>query len=286
MAISIGLGGSGGIGAQVSKLMRTVAAEVVLPRYQHLRAGEIAEKSPGEVVTCVDLEAELRLSAGLADLLPSALLVGEEAVAADPSLLDKVGEGVVWLIDPLDGTRNYSEGRAPFGMMVALVVDGEPQMGWMLDPLTDRMCFAERGQGAYCDDARVTTDSTPRDRPIAALGTHFLSPRRREEVHAAASRHFERVAVPMCAAESYPRLVLGRDDIMLFQRSLPWDHAAGALFVTEAGGRISHWDLSDYRVGGPSSGILAASDAGLWERAAEVLIVPAAGYSAAVERAA
>ena len=271
---------------QVAALVRKVAAEVVMPRFRDLRAGEIAEKSPGEVVTCVDLEAERRLTDGLAALFPAARIIGEEAAAADPALLDNAGEGVVWLIDPLDGTRNFSEGRAPFGVMVALVVDGLPQMGWMLDPVNGRMCFAERGQGAFLNDERVTMQRSKRNRPTAALGTHFLSPMRRERVHAAAAPHFERVPVPMCAAESYPRLVLGRDDVMLFQRSLPWDHAAGALFVNEAGGRISHWDLSDYRVGGTSGGILAAADAGLWEQAAQVLLPYASGFAAPVERAA
>ena len=271
---------------QVGALMRKVAAEVVMPRFCDLRAGEIAEKSPGEVVTCVDLAAERQLADGLTALMPAARVIGEEAAAADPALLDNAGDGVVWLIDPLDGTRNFAEGRAPFGVMVALVVDGVPQMGWMLDPVNGRMCFAERGQGAFCGDERVTMRRASRIRPTAALGTHFLSPLRRERVHAAAAPHFERVAVPMCAAESYPRLVLGRDDVMLFQRSLPWDHAAGALFVTEAGGRISHWDLSDYRVGGTSGGILAAGDARLWEHAAQILLPYAIGIAAPIERAA
>lgn len=270
----------------VSRLMQSVATEVVLPRYRRLHSGQVFEKSPGEIVTSVDLEAERRLAAGLTALLPAARIVGEEAVAAEPFLLDGIGEGAVWLVDPLDGTANYVSGSGPFGMMIALVMDGLPQMGWLFDPLARRMVFAERGRGAWCDGRRIACRAPASSRPVAALGTHFLPAARRELVHASAALHFDRVPVPMCAAESYPRLVFGQDHVMLFQRSLPWDHAAGALVVEEAGGRISHWDRSRYRVGGQGSGVLAAVSDGLWEQAAGVLLPPATGLAAQVGQAA
>ncbi|WP_114952317.1 inositol monophosphatase family protein [Sphingosinicella terrae] len=270
----------------VSALMYDVAANVLMPRYRRLAQGDIAEKSPGEIVTSVDLAAERRLASGLAALLPQARIVGEEATAANPELLDAAGHGLVWLVDPLDGTANYASGRGPFGIMVALVEDGVPHMGWILDGLEGRMCFAERGKGAWRGHERVRCSPTSLRRPIAALGTHFLSPARRERVHAAAARHLDRVPVPMCAAASYARLLLGQDDMALFQRSLPWDHAAGALIVEEAGGRVTHWDRSDYRVGGHGSGILAAASPALWERAAGILLGPAAGLAPALVQAA
>ena len=270
----------------VSRLMHGVATDIVLPSYRRLLAGQIFEKSPGEVVTSVDLEAERHLAAGLTALLPAARIVGEEAVAADPFLLDGIGRGAVWLVDPLDGTANYASGSGPFGMMIALVMDGLPQMGWIYDPLAGRMVFAERGRGAWCDGRRIACPPPARSRPAAALGTHFLPAARRELVHASAAPHFERVPVPMCAAESYARLVLGQDEVMLFQRSLPWDHAAGALVVAEAGGRISHWDRSPYRVGGQGSGVLAAVSDALWEWAASVLLPAATGMATTVGQAA
>lgn len=261
----------------VAALMRRVAAEVVMPRFRALAAHEIAEKSPGEVVTSADCEAEMRLFDGLAALGLGARIVGEEAVAIEPHLLDHVGQGLVWLIDPLDGTGNFAAGREPFGMMVALVDDGVPLQGWILDPNNGRLCHAERGKGASIDDTPARARATSQTPPVAALGTHFLEPRRRARVHARAERLLNVVPVPRCAAESYPRLVTGQDDIMLFQRILPWDHAAGALFVEEAGGKVSHWDRSPYRVGGPGIGVLGAASEALWQRAADVLLTPVAG---------
>lgn len=259
---------------EVAALMRSVAVQEVMPRFRALAADEIVEKSPGEVVTTADRESELRLSDGLAALGLGARIVGEEAASRDPALLDGVGEGLVWLIDPLDGTANFAAGHGPFGMMVALVEDGVPIAGWMLDPQSGRMCHAERGKGATCDDVRVIARTTRGDRPVAALATQFMAAARRERVHAAARRRFAQVPIPRCAAESYPRLVLGSNDIALFQRILPWDHAPGVLFLTEAGGHATHWDRTPYRVGGESPGLLAAADARHWDAAAELLLVP------------
>lgn len=257
--------------------MRRVAAEVVAPRFRLLAAHEIAEKSPGEIVTAVDREAERRLYDGLAALGPGARIVGEEAVEQDPGLLDRVDCGLVWLVDPLDGTANFVAGREPFGMMVALIEDGVPLQGWLLDPLNGRLCHAERGKGATCDGVPVRSRATGQTTPVAALGTHFLSEDCRTRVHAHARDRFDIVPVPRCAAESYPRLVFGENDIALFQRILPWDHAAGVLFLTEAGGIVTHWDRSPYRVGGDGVGVICAADDRLWQRAADVLLGSEAG---------
>ncbi len=134
-------------------------------------------------------------------------------------------------------------------MMVALVEDGVPLAGWILDPLSGRLCHAERGAGATLDGAPVRSRPTGSTMPIAALGTHFMTPEQAAHVHDLADERFERVPVPRCAAESYPRLVLGQNDLVLFQRTLPWDHAAGALFLTEAGGFVTDWTGMPYRVG-------------------------------------
>lgn len=260
----------------VSALMRGVAAQAVMPHYRLLSARDISEKSPGELVTIADREAEARLHAGLLALSReygiSARIIGEEAVAGDAGLLDDVGTGLVWLVDPLDGTANFAAGREPFGMMIALVEDGEPLEGWILAPLSGRMCHAARGRGARFNGHAVRAAGTGQQKPRAALGTHFLPPAKRGQVHDRASAVLDVRPVPRCAAESYARLVLGQDDVALFQRILPWDHAAGALFLKEAGGVITHWDGSPYRIGGPGKGVLAAATQNMWDIAAANLL--------------
>lgn len=253
----------------VAALMRRVAAEVMLPRYRTLTAGEISEKSPGEIVTCVDREAELRLRDGLDHLVIGARVIGEEACAETPALLDCAGRGLVWLVDPLDGTANFARGDGPFGMMIALVADGDPVASWMLDPVSGRLCHAERGLGAWID-GRPAHVAPSVGRPVVALATQFMAPHERTRVARAAAR-FAQEPIPRCAAESYPRLVTGRNQLALFQRILPWDHAAGVLFLSEAGGRATHWDGSPYRVGSSQAGLLAAASGPVWDLAVKAL---------------
>ena len=265
------------LNARVASLMRNVADEAVMPRFRALAAYEVAEKSPGEGVTIADRDAEARLYHGLRALGIGARIVGEEAAAADPSLLDDVGEGMVWLIDPLDGTANFAAGRMPFGMMVSLVGDGEALAGWILDPVSGTMFHAQQGKGAFCNGSRMRVERRLHRHPRAALGTHFLPEAQRARVHRHAGRFLDVVPVPRCAAASYPQLVAGQDDIALFQRILPWDHAAGTLFLREAGGVATHWDGRPYRVGGDGVGMLAAARPEDWELAAEVLLAPETG---------
>lgn len=256
---------------RVGRILREVAAAAIMPRWRALAPADIAEKTPGEPVTIADREAEAMLRDRLDALGLGARVVGEEAAAADPGVLDGVGEGLVWLVDPLDGTANFAAGQGPFGVMVALIGDGEPLAGWMFDPVGGRMCFAARGAGAAIDGEPVRVRPMHRDRPVAALATQFMSPVRRARLHACADRDLDRVPIPRCAAESYPRLVLGQDDIALFQRILPWDHAAGALFLAEAGGIVRHWNGAAYRVGGDDAGLLAATHDHVWDLAAAAL---------------
>lgn len=255
----------------VAALLREVAAAVVMPRFRALAADEIIEKAPGDLVTVADREAEVRLAEGLARI-EDAGIVGEEAAAADPAVLDGIGTGRRWIIDPIDGTGNFAAGRTPFGLMVALVDDGAVEAGWMLDPVTGRLCHAHRGGGAFVGGERIAARTTGRARPVAALATWFMGPEERDATEARAGAVYEIVPIPMCAAEQYPRLCLGENDVSLFKRTLPWDHAPGSLFLSEAGGRVARWDGSDYRIGDGRLGLIATASPALWDEAARVLL--------------
>jgi len=259
------------IDTAVVALMRQVGADIILPRYRRLAADEVMEKSPGDVVTVVDRESEAILTEGLAALLPSARVVGEEAVAADPALLDRLDDGTVWLVDPLDGTRNFSEGHGPFAVMIGLIDAGEAVAAWILDPVTGRLCQALRDGGAFIDGVRIAARTSTAPLPIAAIATYFLPPDRREDIATRSAGKLNVVPIPMCAGEQYPRLVLGTNDIALFERTLPWDHVPGALFVEEAGGRVARPDGTPYRAASTASGLIGAATPELWDKAAEVL---------------
>jgi len=251
--------------------MRKIGRDVVMPRFRNLDAADIEEKAKDDYVTVADKLSEERLTEGLMAILPGSHVIGEEAVAADASVLDRITEGQAWIVDPIDGTGNYAAGRTPFAIMVALAEEGIVQAGWILDPSTRRMCHAALGQGAFVDNKRIMARETGEAPPIAALATRYLPPDVRESVLARAAGHIAEVEVPHCAGEQYPRVVLGTNDLALFWRSMPWDHAPGSLFVKEAGGRVARLDGSPYRLGDDRTGLLAAASPRLWDEAARLL---------------
>ena len=258
--------------AAVDGLMRKIGRDVVMRRFGHLAADQIETKSgPDDLVTIADREAEARLSEGLMRIVPGSHVVGEEGVAADPGLLGRIAQGRCWVVDPIDGTHNFADGRQPFAIMVALLRDGETEAGWILDPATRRMCHAARGGGAYVDNQRVVARGTGAKLPVAALATRYLPADVRADVIARADGHFTTADIPNCAGEQYPRLFLGTNDIALFWRAKPWDHLPGALILTEAGGRIAHPDGTPYRADGDRTGLVAAASPALWNEAARVL---------------
>lgn len=255
----------------VTALMRQVGRDIVLPRFRNLSADQISEKAAGDFVTIADRESEERLAEGLSTILPEAGIVGEEACAADPALLDRVGYGLNWIIDPIDGTGNFAAGRSPFGIMIALVDNGTTLAGWILDPMTDRLCHAVLGSGAHIDGHRVQAAESGQALPIAALSTVYLTDAERADIAARAQGRLNMVDIPRCAAEQYPRLVTGQNDMAVFARTLPWDHAAGTLFVNEAGGLCQRIDGSPYRVGDQQRGLIGASSPRLWDVAVATL---------------
>ncbi|MBU2668558.1 inositol monophosphatase [Actinoplanes bogorensis] len=259
---------------QVGELIREVAATIVLPRFRHLSTDEIVQKSPGDLVTIADKESEVALTRGLTALLPGSIVVGEEAVAADPRVLGRVGEpGAVWIVDPVDGTNNFAAGKTPFAIMVALLRDGEPAASWILDAVGDHMTVAEAGSGAYRDGVRVKTRT---DDPGAAalrgvVATHYLPERLRAVAQPNAAALGEVTKGKHCAGYEYPAVALDEQQFALFWRILPWDHVPGSLIVREAGGTALHLDGAPYRPTDSERGLLVAANEDIWRTVRDTL---------------
>ncbi len=254
--------------AAVDGLMRRIGRDVLMAHFQKLDASDIEEKAPDDYVTIADKQSEAQLIEGLTALIAGSHVVGEEGVAADPALVAEATDGTAWIVDPLDGTGNFAAGRTPFAIMVALAEGGLVQAGWILDPVTRRMCHAVLGGGAFIDNRRIAARPTGGAHPIGAMATRFLPTEIRAQVMARSEGHITIADIPNCAGEQYPRLVLGTNDLALFWRAMPWDHAPGALFLKEAGGRIARIDGKPYRLGDDRPGLLAAASPRLWDEAA------------------
>ncbi len=253
---------------QVTDLVREVARTIVLPRWRHLSDAEIHQKAPGDLVTVADQESERALTEGLTALLPGSTVVGEEAVAADPSVLERVGEqGAVWIVDPVDGTNNFAAGKSPFAVMVALLRDGEPAASWIYDVPDDRMAVAEAGAGAYLDGVRLKTRT---DAPAAATLTgsvsrNFLPPELRAQVDTNAVNFGAVTSGHHCAGYEYPAVATDEQQFAVFWRILPWDHVPGTLIVREAGGVALHVDGTPYRPTDSERGLIVAANEDIWQ---------------------
>ncbi len=252
----------------VEKLLRDVTEKAILPRYQNLQHGEVEDKGGNDPVTIADRESEAMLSEGLAKIIPGLAIVGEEAAHHDKSVLDHLS-GDCWIVDPIDGTRNFAHGKPPFGVLIAMASGGETHTGWIYDCLTQRLCTAQRGKGAFVNGEKVSAQTTGEAAPVAAISLLFMDMAKRERVMEHIAPHYRLVDVPYCAAEQYPRLGLGENDVSLFERTLAWDHAAGALWLNEAGGKAARPDGSPYRVDGADyAGLIGAASPELWEEMA------------------
>ncbi len=253
----------------VTAILREVALKEVMPRFRALAEHEIRAKDGGELVTVADVAAERQITRRLRDLLPGSQVVGEEATAEDPGLLDKFDreDDWIWVIDPIDGTGNFARGKPVFALMVGLVRRGETGAAWILDPIGPRCATAEHGGGARLDDVPLALGPPPPPSELrGTLHAGTFAPAamvrrvqaRRERVGAVKSLR--------CAGWEYLRLAGGEIQFSLFTKLMPWDHVPGTLIFREAGGLADTLDgapygARDHRV----PGLLMAPDRASWD---------------------
>lgn len=235
---------------QVADLIREVTDRIITPRFRALAAEDVIQKSPGDLVTVADREAEIELTAAFRAATPAALVVGEEATFADPTALAGLADAEhAWVIDPVDGTRNFAAGKEDFGVMVAEVRRGETTRGWIWQPRHDAFYIVERGAGATVNGAPLP--------PLAARPAPWdaaVWPRARREDAADLRLRATRGS---CAID-YPALARGELDALAYRSINPWDHLPGALLVTELGG-TARVDGAAYRPGSTGAVLVVAA---------------------------
>ncbi len=258
---------------RIADVIRNIAAEEIMPRWRNLKAHEIHEKAPGDQVTDADLATERRLTETLSGLLPNSLVIGEEATAADPDVLNRLDEpGPVWIIDPVDGTSNFARGTEVFCVMVALVHQGATVASWIYLPVTDEMVIAEQGGGARLNGSPLKPSIE--DHPMRMRGsvhTRFMPKERGQAVRPRLAA-FRSNKEYYCAGHTYVHLARGDLEHAFFWRTKCWDHAMGALIVEEGGGRVAFLDGADYRPDmRDRTGLLAVSHGACWGMVKDIL---------------
>ncbi|MGE0725989.1 MAG: inositol monophosphatase [Alphaproteobacteria bacterium] len=260
---------------RIAGILAEVAAEEIVPRFRQLAADDVRHKSPGDMVTVADEAAERVLSKRLTDLAPGTVVVGEEAAAADPAVLDRLSHAEpVWVIDPVDGTANFAAGMPLFAIMLSLVRDGAARAAWILDPLTGVMAMAEEGGGAWSAGQRLAV--APADDPAKMSGAvgYRYGPRPLVRKIAGRSNRVGPTFTLRCAGQEYLALLRAQSHFSIYHRILPWDHAAGHLLHREAGGHSARLDGSPYRPSVFDGGLLLAPDPAAWEAIHRILVGP------------
>ncbi len=249
---------------QVSELLADVADRLILPRFGTLTSRDIEEKKPGDLVTVADRDAEIELARVLRAAEPGVLVVGEEGVFTDPSSLDALPTADhAWVIDPVDGTRNFARGRPDFAVMLAEVRHAETVRGWIWQPVHARLYVVERGAGVTCNGEQL--GSPGRGDRTVPLGASYLPVPGEEHADVRLVRSWGSCGI------DYPKLIEGELDFLCYRSMFPWDHLAGALMVTELGGRIATDAGADYHAGVIGRRLVSATDPQLWQVARDAL---------------
>jgi fructose-1,6-bisphosphatase/inositol monophosphatase family enzyme len=258
---------------RVAALIRQVADEAIRPRFRRLAKHEIREKSPGNLVTVADTEAERLLAPQLRALAPGSLVVGEEAAATDPDILDHLrAETAVWLVDPVDGTINFASGHPDYAVIVAFAERGAVRAGWILAPEHDKAVCAVAGDGAWTDGRRLALSAPPKLAEMVGAPSGRLPGGGRMRAILARHPGLGPLVAMRCSGRTYMELAEGRYHYAVFGRTLPWDHAAGWLIHREAGGFGAFLDGAPYSVLRHDHPLLLAPDRESWEVLRAILI--------------
>ncbi|MEM5476949.1 inositol monophosphatase [Pacificibacter sp. AS14] len=247
--------------------VRSAGQNIIVPGFRNLSPDQVATKTDQyDFVTTADKEAELTITKAARGIWPDALIVGEEAVADTPEILDHLDSSdVSIIIDPIDGTGNFVCGLPVFGTIVAVCRQGVPVFGLLYDPLADTWIYAVQGAGVRFVDPSGAERALPKP-PLRAkedsrgyVPIHLFLPQDRDALASKITK-FARATTLSCSCHEYRQIALAGADFCLSPSPKPWDHAAGALIATEGGGVAVSETGAPYRPGVPSSQLLVLAN--------------------------
>lgn len=226
--------------------------------------GEVEEKDRNDFVTETDMQSEKMIKQTLLRAFPDIGVLGEETG-------ENNREEALWIVDPLDGTTNFIHGYPSIGISIALIDQGEIVLGLVYDPLREELFEALINEGAYCNGRRIRISGvTALDDSLIGTGFPFRIPQHLDGY----LRVFKELFLQCrgmrragAAVLDLSHVAAGRLDGFWELYLKPWDMAAGALIVREAGGIVSDF------FGGPdylSAGNVVAASPGIYKVIVEV----------------
>lgn len=214
------------------------------------RAGEVIRRRESMVieekeghanfVTTIDEQVQAYLLNALAQLRPDAVAIGEEKIN------DALTDDPTWVVDPVDGTTNLIHDYRASAVSIALLEKREPVVAAVYNPYTEEFFYAEKGKGATLNGCAIHASAFELNRALVGFGT---SPYNAELARSSLDlayeflRHAADIRRCGSAALDLAYLACGRHDVFFELNLKPWDYAAGALLVTEAGGTFEMPDM-------------------------------------------
>jgi fructose-1,6-bisphosphatase/inositol monophosphatase family enzyme len=263
--------------SKVEHIICEVAATEIMPRFRKLAAGDIEMKAVNDPVTIADKNTEQQLTLQLCSYLPNSVVVGEESFAADKSVMKRLdSDHLVWVIDPIDGTRNFVDGKPEFAVMVGLVDRRKIIASWIHDPNSGDTIMAEQGGGVWLRGKKLRLASdVPSIKTVGLVGSRVkkliadpsVMPR---------SQDTPPIEIGSCAGFDYPRLFTGevtfahaqtaRAGFLFYRHTNAWDHVPGMFLHREAGGYSADWSGQPYNMDKARDGLLFAPNQVVWEQ--------------------
>lgn len=218
---------------KVQDIIADTAREEILPRFERVGA---SVKQDGSIITEADLAVQNRIQTALQSQWPQIGFVGEEMSAAEQQQQFAEAEHGVWVLDPLDGTRNFAATVPVFSVSLALIKNREIALGVVYDPLRHEMFGAVKGDGARLNNEplKVKPSTLPLQKCMGVIDFKRLNKdlacRLAQQPPYSSQRSFGSVALDWCW------IAAGRGHVYLHGWQKLWDYAAGWLILHEAGG--------------------------------------------------
>lgn len=226
-------GTSGRDAAEVLRACGELARDILTRAFGAASVAGI--KGRGNVVTETDFAAEQAVTELIASEFP------EHAILAEERASEVRSDGWMWVIDPVDGTKNFSRGIPHFCFAGAMCYGGEAVLALTLQPITGEVFFAQRGEGSTRNGkpVRVSDVGTIQDSVVGIdLGYDNDRGKRQLELANALWPGVESIRVNGSAALGFAYVACGRWDLYLHSNLQPWDSAGGLLLIREAGGVV------------------------------------------------
>jgi myo-inositol-1(or 4)-monophosphatase len=222
--------------------------EILKKEYEKFDRNNIKLKAKHEIVTKYDLLAEKMITQEIKKHFPGHQILAEESGA------NKNKSDFLWVIDPIDGTTNFSIHNPLWSISVALLYKKEVVLGIILAPMLNELYVAEKGQGAYLNGKKIKVSTTKKNKNINT----FCHSRKKSDIKKAIKYFsYQKLNGLDCrqlgsAAIELAYVACGRVDSLVIPGANSWDVAAGALLVEEAGGIVTDFKNKKWSLKSPN----------------------------------